>query len=228
MKLEINLDIESAINNALSPEKLNPLLEKAVNEALKRAIDDATGYGSEFRETLEGQLKKAMPHGLALDDVAKFQHLLNNAMNQLVSAANNDTVKTAMEKAVKNAMPDGPTRIKMSELIKEARDGFHKDSHEAFYAKYRESKYGPGGWLSLDSDEDCRSEHSAEIQLAINEAGDVYSLKMDGKQVTPTSLPNAIGRLEGLILSMYVGRTTIEMDIDAYEVESLATSQTDY
>ena len=227
MKLEINLDIQSAIDTALSPEKLNPILQKVINEAITRAIDDATGYRSEFRKTLEEQLKTAMPHGLALDDVAKFQYLLNNAMNQMVGAANNDTVKTAMEKAVKNAMPDVPNRIKISELIKEARDGFHKDAHEAFYAKYRESKYGPGGWLSLDSDEDCRSEHSAEIQLAINESGDVYSLKMDGKQVTPTSLPNAIGRLEGLILSMYVGRTTIEIDIDEYEIESLATSQED-
>ena len=228
MKLEINLDIESAINNALAPEKLNPLLEKAVNEAIKHAIYDATGYRSEFRKTLEEQLKTAMPHGLALDDVAKFQHVLNTAMNKLVDAANNDTVKTAMEKVVKSVMPDVPVRIKVSDLVKAARGGFHKEDHEAFYAHYRESSYGPGGWLALDGDESCRSEHSAEIQLAINAEGEVYSLRMNGKHVTPTSMPDAIGRLEGLLLSMYVGRTTIEMDIDAHDIESLAGDQTKY
>lgn len=227
MKLEINLDIKSAIDTALSPEKLNPILQKAINEAITRAIDDATGYRSEFRKTLEDQIKTAMPHGLALDDLAKFQHVLNNAMSKVVDAANNETVKTAMEKAVKSVMPDVPTRIKMSDLVKAARDGFHKEQHEAFYAHYRESDWG-GGWLSLDDNEDCRSEHSAEIHLSINEKGEVYSLKMNGDHVTPTSMPNAIGHLESLVLSMYVGRTTIEMDIDADDIESLAGDQTNY
>ena len=228
MKLEINLDIKSAIDTALSPEKLNPILQKAINQAITSAIDDATGYRSEFRKTLEEQLKTAMPHGLALDDLAKFQHVLNNAMSKVVDTANNETVKTAMERAVKSVMPDVPTRIKMSDLVKAARDGFHKEQHEAFYAHYRESSYGHGGWLSLDGNEDCRSEHSAEIQLSISEKGEVYSLKMNDQLVTPTSMPNAIGHLESLVLSMYVGRTTIDMDIDADDIESLAGDQTNY
>lgn len=226
MKLEINLNIEDAINNALMPEKLSPLLEKAVNDAIKSAIEDATGYRSEFRKAIESQLKTAMPHGLGVSDVAKFQHVLNTAMNKLVDAANNETVKTAMEKAVKSVMPDVPASIKMSDLIKAARDGFHKEDHEPFYAYYRESNYCGGGWLALDSDPDCRSEYAAENHLAITKEGEVYSLKFAGKQVTPGSMPNAIGGLEGLLLSMYVGRTTIEMDIDANDIESLASEQT--
>lgn len=229
MKLEINLNIENAINNALAPEKLNPLLERAINEAIKSAIEDATGYRSEFREVMKEQLKTAMPHGIGIDDVAKFQHVLNTAMNKLVDAANNETVKTAVEKAVKSVMPDVPARIKMSDLIKAARDGFHKEDHEAFYANYCESEYSTGGgWLALDDDADCRNEYAAEIRLAITKEGEVYSLKFDNKQVTPASLPNAIGRMDGLLLSMYVGRTTIEMDIDANDIENLASDQTNY
>jgi hypothetical protein len=33
--------------------------------------------------------------------------------------------------------------------------------------------------------------------------------------------------MDGLLLSMYVGRTTIEMDIDADDIESLAQNQCD-
>jgi len=228
MKLEINLNIEDAINNALAPEKLNPLLDKAVNDALKSAIEDATGYRSEFRKAMEVQLKEAMPHGMGVADVAKFQHVLNAAMTKLVDAANNETVKAAMEKAVKSVMPDVPARVKMSDLIKAARDGFHKEDHEAFYANYKESEYGGGGWLSLDGNEDCRSEYSAETLLSITKEGEVYSLKFNGKQVTPSSMPDAIGHMDGLLLSMYVGRTTIDIDIDADDIESLARDQSDY
>ena len=229
MKLEINLNIEAAINNALAPEKLNPLLEKAVNDALKSAIEDATGYRSEFRKAMEVQLKEAMPHGIGVADVAKFQHVLNSALTTLVDAANNETVKAAMEKAIKSVMPDVPARVTMSDLIKAARDGFHKEDHEAFYAHYRESEWGGGGgWLALDGDQDCRSEHSAEIYLAITKEGEVYSLKFNGKQVTPSAMPNAISHMDGLLLSMYVGRTTIDMNIDADDIESLARDQSDY
>jgi hypothetical protein len=239
MKLEINLNIEEAIQNAIKPEALTPLLEKAVNEAIKGAISDATGYSSDFQKTMKEQLKTAMPHGLTIDDIAKFQHVLNGAITQVVHAANSDTVQAAMTMAVKAVMPDVPARIKLSELIKEARDGFHKERHEAFYAFYKESEYG-GGWLYLDSDENpgsgyFSSSHSREdckykagISLSLNKEGEVYALKLDGVDLTPAKLPNAVGRFDGLLLSMYVGRTSIEMDIDADDVESLARDQTDY
>ena len=227
MKLEINLDLESALNKALSPEKMGPLLESAVNAAIKSAIEEATGYRSEFRKALDAQVKEAMPSGLQLDYVAKFSHVLNASLATVVDAANNETIKAAMDKVVKSVIPDVPTTIKMSELIKAARDGFHKEDHDEFYAHYRESEYGCG-WLSLDRDPGCRSEHSAEIQLAISKDGSVYSLKMDRAQVTPTSMPNPIGHMDGLLLSMYVGRTSIEMDIDADDIEALARDQSDY
>ena len=224
MKLEINLDLESALNKALSPEKMGPLLDAAVNAAIKCAIEEATGYRSEFRRALESQVKSVMPSGLDLGDVAKFSHVLNARIAAVVNAANNATIQAAMDKAVKAVIPDSPATIKLSELIKAAREGFHKEGHEDFYAHYRESEYG-GGWLALDSDSDCRSEHLAAIYLSISSDGNVYGLRMDSVPVTPASMPNPVGRLDGLLLSMYVGRTSIEMDIDADEVESLARDQ---
>jgi len=227
MKLEINLDLESALNKALSPEKMGPLLESVVNAAIKSAIEEATGYRSEFRKTLEAQVKETMPSGLDLRDVAKFSHVLNASIATVVDAANNATIKAAMDKVVKSVIPDVPATIKLSELIKVAREGFHKTDCEEFYAHYRESEFG-GGWLALDRDSDCRSQHSAAIYLAISKNGSVYSVKMNCVPVTPASMPNAVGHLDSLLLSMYVGRTSIELDIDAHEVESLAGDQTEY
>ena len=69
MKLAIDIDFEGALTNALSQEKLAPMLDKAISEA--------TGYRSEFRKQLTEQIKGALPHGLGLDDMMKFQHALN-------------------------------------------------------------------------------------------------------------------------------------------------------
>jgi hypothetical protein len=233
MKIEITLDIESAIQKAIAPEALAPIVEKAIAAAVKDAIEDVTGYRSAFRTALKEQLSTAMPHGLQLDDVAKFQHVLNSAITHVVHAANSDTVQTALTKAVKDVMPEVPARIKLSELIKQARDGFHKNQHEAFYALYEESDYG-GGWLYLDSDEKPGigtyredRKYKASTRLSINKDGEVYATKLDGVDLTPAKLPSAVGRFEGLLLAMYVGRTSIEVDIDDSEVESLSAEQYD-
>lgn len=236
MELNVTIDIESAITKALQPEKLQPILDKHITEAITSAIRDATGYRSKFSEALKEQFSNGLPHGLGLDDVAKFQHVLNEAMNRLVQECNANAVHTALEAAVKDVMPDVPAVIKMSELMEKARAGFHKEQHEAFYAYYEPSEYG-GGWLYLDSDERPvgRSIHasrdaikySAEYRLAFNKEGEVYSMRMQDKDLTPSAKPNVVNSFDAILLAMYVGRTRLEADMDDGDVESAASAQYD-
>lgn len=224
MELKINIDLEAAIAKALSPEALQPILDKHITGAITTAINSATSYGSEFTKLLTEQVKTGLPHGLGLDDLAKFQQVLNAAMNRAVQSCNEGSVQLALEKAVQAVMPEVPSVIKLSDFLKEARDGFHKDEHEAFYAYFEPSSYGDndGGWLYLDSNEKpgerlFSSSHKsresrkydAQHRLAINGNGDVYALKLDGKDVTPASRPDVIGRFESLLMAMYVGRTRL-------------------
>lgn len=239
MQIAIELDLPAIIAQAVSAERIQPIVDNAISKAVETAISAATGYSSPFRQALETQLKDAMPHGLQLDDVAKFQHILNGAMNKLAQECNNSSIRTALDKAVKEAMPDVPQVIKMSELIKEAREGFHKEPHEAFYAYLKESEFG-GGSLYLDSDENPgrsgygnshRSredqKYSARLKLAFSKEGDVYALRMDGRQITPASRPDIIGHFESILMAMYVGRARLEVDMDADDVESAASEQYD-
>jgi hypothetical protein len=234
MKLEINLDLEAALASALSPGNLAPILDKHIAEAVTSAVRDATGYNSAFNKALKEQLSAAMPHGLKLDDVAKFQHVLNDSLAQLVGGMNADAINTAMRKVAAQAMPEVPAVVKLSKVLEEARDSFHKEKHEAFYALWEPSTYG-GGHLYLDGDEKPGSgfssregnKYKAEHHLAVTSEGEVYSLKLNGKQVTPSSRPDVISQFEGLLLAMYVGRTRLEVDLDADDVESAAAEQYD-
>lgn len=240
MELKINIDLEAAIAKALSPESLQPILDKHITGAITNAINSATSYGSEFTKVLTEQVKTGLPHGLGLDDLAKFQQVLNAAMNRAVQSCNEGSVSAALEKAVRDVMPDVPAVIKLSDFMKEARDGFHKGEHDAFYAHFEPSSYGGGGWLYLDGDEKpgdglyskshkSRDErkYSAQCRLAINSNGDVYALRMDGKDVTPASRPDVIGRFDSLLMAMYVGRTRLEIDMDDDDIESASSEQYD-
>jgi len=226
MEIKIELDLPSIISQAVSAERIQPIVDKAIADAVKAAINDATGYRSEFQNAVISQMKDAMPHGIKIGDVAKFQHMINDAITNAVHGANAATIQAAMKKAVDHVVPDVPERIKLSDLMQEAREGFHKGAGDAFYANYKPSEYG-GGWLSFDEDESISSSHSASIRLSIDDDGTVYALKLNGKSIVPGSVPDVIGQFDSLLLSMYVGRTSIDLDIDEYDVESLASEQYD-
>lgn len=226
MEIKIELDLPAIIGAAVSVERVQPLVDKAIAEAIKDAISDATGYRSAFREELKKQLAEAMPKGLGIDDCAKFQHMLNAAVTDAVHGENAQVVQAALRAAAKAVMPDVPAKIKLSELIEAARDGFHKEKHEAFYALLEMSEYG-GGTLFLDRDESTREKYRADMRISFTKAGEVYALHLDGRDITPKSTPVAVGSFDGLLLSMYVGRTSLELDCDEGDVESAAAEQYD-
>lgn len=226
MEIKIELNLQELIASSVSAEKIQPILDKAISDAITSAIRDATGYNSPFSKALKQQLTDAMPHGLSIDDVAKFGHVLNAAITDAVHGANTATIQAALRQAATAALPDVPSRIKLSELLKEARDGFRKEEHEAFYAHFEPSDYG-GGWLYLDDDGDTKEKYRADIRLAFNKEGEVYALRLDGQHVTPKSLPQVIGSFEGVLMSMYVGRTSLDVDLDADEVEYAAAEKFD-
>jgi len=235
MELKVNIDLEAAVAQALAPEKLQPILDKHITEAITSAIKDATGYRSKFREAVEAQLTEAMPHGLKINDVAKFQQVLNTALQSAVHAQNSSAVQAALAEAAKVALPDVPTVVKMSELMTAAREGFlYSDERAAFFARFDQSD-GGGGWLYLDKSEKPGKgygvdggKYSAEYQLAFTRDGSVYALKLRDKQVTPASRPDVISNFDAMLMAMYVGRTRLEVDMDPDDVESAASEQYDY
>lgn len=226
--MKIEIDLSAAIAAALAPEKLQPVLEKALNGAVADAINSATGYNSAFRKTLCDQLTEALPHGLDADETVKFQHVLNAAMNSALRDFNGATVQTAINRVLSDAMPDVPARLKLSELLELAREGFLKEQHEAFFAALESQSHGYYT-LALDSDEDhSRSGmHRAAVFMQINGEGEVFALRQRGEDMTPSSKPTVIGQFDAALVALYVGRTRLDMDIDADEVKSLAQAQYD-
>lgn len=226
MEIKINLDLQAIISAATSAERLQPIIDKAVAEAVKDAVQSATGYRSAFREALTKQLTEAMPHGIGIDDVAKFQLMANQAVSEAVRGANAATIKAAIARGLQDVVPDVPERVKLSDLLEKAREGFHKDPHQGFWARMELTDYGYGH-IYLDSDEDCRSKHQARTRIDLTKEGEVYAMKLDGEELKPMCMPTVIGHWEGLLLAMYVGRTRIEIDMGDDDVEYAAHPKED-
>jgi hypothetical protein len=242
MKFEI--DLEALLVRVFNPEKILPMLESAMTKALADAINDATSYGSDFRKSLKEQLSTQMPHGLKLDDVAKFQHLLNAALTRTVMGANVKTIDVAMTALEKEVFPDLPAIIKVTDLMEEARRAFRKEWNEEFYAYFEESEYSSlGGCLYLDDDSEpginrygssYRSgsfdrhdaRHKASFRISMDNEGRVYALKFEDKMIRPNSLPHVQGRFDAMLLALYTGRCTLDMEkLDDDDIACMASEQ---
>ena len=231
--MNINIDFQAAIDRAFAPEAMAPILDKHLTAAITSAIQDATGYRSKFSEELKTQLAEALPHGLSVQEIAKFQHILNQTMNTFVGDANRASVETALAKAVGHVMPTVPAVLKLSEFMTGVRAGLHIEEHEAFYAFMKVSTYG-STYVCIDSDPNpgrqsysdrADRQHRAKYQLSVSEQGDVYAMRLDGVHLTPSKLPNVVGSFEDSLMAMYVGRTKLQIDMDDDELESLSAEQ---
>lgn len=234
--MHITIDFEGALARALAPEAMAPILDKHITAAITNAISDATGWNSEFQKALKAQLAEALPHGLAIADVAKFQHVLNATLQGFVGEANKASIEAAMKKAVTITMPDVPRVLKLSKFMESARAGLHKEERDPIYAYMEVSDYGTT-YISIDSSERpgllesrhgrARMQYHADYRLSVNKAGEVYALKLHGQQLTPSSLPDVIGEFDAALMAMYVGRTRLEIDMDDGDLESLSAEKYD-
>lgn len=242
MQFTFELDIEGIVAQATAPEKIQPLLDKAITEALKSAISDATGYNSQFRKRLTEQLQTALPHGLGISELAKFQQIANDLISKAAHDTNAETLRIALKGVLDLIGCEAPASIKLSELLEMAREDFNKENGEAFYAYmepsgttdgyyhlYFDSDPSPGPspyGIRATSERDSRK-YSAAFSMAVNPEGDVYSMKLEGKDLTPSSRPTVISHFDSLMLCLYTGRTRIEADLDADGVEHAAAEKYD-
>jgi hypothetical protein len=234
--MNITIDFEGALARALQPETINPILDKHIGKAIGDAIEEATGYRSEFRKAVTEQLKEAIPHGLRADDAMKFAHILNTAIQKVVGEANNASITAAINRATSSLLPEIPGSMKLSKFAETMRYGLHKEAHQPFYAYMETSDYGttyiyfdedekPGNNSRYSDREDMK--YRADYRLAVDKDGRVYSLRFEGANVTPASLPNVGGEFDATIMAFYVGRTTLEIDMDDGDLESLSAEQYD-
>lgn len=237
MKLEITIDfdLQKTLNEQLAPEMLQPIFQTHIRKAITNAIDKATGYNSAFQQKLQQQLTEALPHGLEASSLMKFQHVLNAALEQAVSDCHNDTIRAAFQQCINKTMPEMPTQVTVTELMQAAREGllvdngpfyaFMRTSIGGYHHLYLDGSENPGGSTYVRDRESQK--HSAKYTISFTPEGRVYAMKMDGVNLSPAAMPSVISHFDSLLMSMYVGRTSLKADIDDHDVQHLSCEQYD-
>lgn len=221
MELTINVDIEQAIQAALSPEKIGPAVQKAVDGCVNDALREVFGYGGDVRKALIEQFAALLPHGLSNADASRFQLVLQNTLHDTVLGEQSAALKLAVENSIKGLLQTPAPELKVSELLALYQNDLYSDE-KSFWAEVEESDYAT--YIALDRTRPSSGgRHAARTQLTIGRDGRVYSVAHAGHAFTPNALPKCvISQLDSAILAMYVGRTKLVMDLTPMQIEDFA------
>ena len=222
----------TALNAAVTPERVAALVEVHVNKLVKEAIEGAFHSWSPTGKTITA----AIGESLQVKDLnlPSYGHTVSEILGRQIQATVSDTVAAKLTKDMENLLKLAPKRVKLSELVKEL---LGEEDHRV-YCKVEPSDDN-GSWAKLMlSKEEPTKYKDADIQLHIhltkkwseykdNETieGTISFGKVSGSDLKKdvrfgygTEYPKQkteFGRWFGLeqqILSMYAVGTVIELD----------------
>ena len=232
----MNINVSEIINNKLMEiEKehtverlLEENIEKAINSAIESALDSYS-----IRRTIEEKLENQISQNLGELDFSSYNSFIAEKMKKIVEETCKSDVAEKIEKTFNDILVVKRENIKLSEIIEKYRewlceyvDESEKYDLENFYINWEESDYG---WITIrmskeDYNRSLYDETAIEFTIykkreneQIGYLGLVY---INGKSLKETLKLSNLTDIESLIVNLYYNKTSIEIDIDEYEIDN--------
>lgn len=223
MQIDISSLMADAAAKILAPENLSPKVEKALDEAMKNAIEAAMGYNSEFRDMLKETVKKAMPGGV--DGVERIGKMVTDRVSALLQDAQQSAIGQVVDQELSELLQAVPETMSMTELMSEltkrwAPGRFNYENPEGDRPTFiiETSDYGVTT-LYADKDEG-KEKRECRIEMAFSgDSKSILSLYIDEKSYGRQNQIRISRRYNTdlFLLQLYVHGTLITMDAPAGE-----------
>jgi len=120
MKLELDLDIETilaeAVKEAISPERIQNQINTHVNNAVENALDKALNRWSPFSKALEEQVKEAMPIGDY--QVPRYHDYIIKAVQESIAESQQEMAQRMVNERIKDLVGgEFPKEMSLSEML---------------------------------------------------------------------------------------------------------------
>lgn len=187
-------ELQQAISTAFSNIVAAGAIEKAIEEKLTKTITSILDEELRSYSTFSEQLKKHVKTALQVDfhnlGLPGYNDLILKIIRQQVDAQLNATIKTQIEKQMKELLAPAPDEIKLSQLVEE----FIKDEHtnrqyrpcscdesDRITLIVREASITSSKFYHIYLDKESDTEHyKCPYQIDVHD-GQVYSVQIDQK-----------------------------------------------
>ncbi|HBK47954.1 MAG TPA: hypothetical protein DDZ74_01025 [Pseudomonas sp.] len=231
MQLNINIEgiVADAVAAALSPEKLQPIIEKNVSSSVTSAIQEQFSYSSPFKKLLEEKLAGVMPTDVK--DIGRYGDLVLKTISGYLQDMQNQAVKQSIEEKLAAMLKPLPQRMPLTDLVKQMTKAFEDmpDSRgeDAPTIIIEKSEGICDGYWQLYADaEENKDKWSCSVKMMFRSDGECFDLTINEFDPKKSLFLGATYGIEALLLNLYTGGVKIDFEeIDTYEVRY---SQPDY
>lgn len=222
MELKLNIEdtLFSAIESALSPEKLQPIITKNVEEAISAVVRDQFNYDSPFRKNMEAKIASVMPTDF--EDMGRFGDLVLKAVTACVNESQSEFVRNAIVTRLEGLLKPMPQEMKLSKFVdmlvpalKNSLHGIDIPEQPTIIVE-RSDGCLSGYWHLYIDAKQYVSKYSCSIQSAFDTNGKCYSLRVDGQDIQKTLFIGPTFDADSLMLQLYTGGIKIELDQDDF------------
>ncbi|HEN8726638.1 TPA: hypothetical protein U8214_000486 [Pseudomonas putida] len=224
MQLDINIEgiVAESVAAALSPGKLQPIIEKNVESTVKRAIEEQFSYSSPFKKLLEEKLAAVMPTDV--QDIGRYGDLVLKTVSSYLENMQNQAVKQTIEEKLTAMLKPLPARMTLTELVKQITKAFEDRSDVA-------GEEGPsiiieksegvcdGYWQLYADAEQNKDKWSCSVKMMFRSDGECFDLTVNEYDPKKSLYLGATYGIEALLLNIYTGGVKIDFEeIDTYDV----------
>ncbi|WP_430444883.1 MAG: hypothetical protein ACQZ2J_27695 [Pseudomonas piscis] len=222
MQLDINIEgiVAESVAAALSPEKLQPIIQSNVEDTVKRAIESQFSYHSTFKKLLEEKLAGVMPTDIK--DIGRFGDLVVKTVSGMLGDMQNQAVKQAIQDRLAEIMKPLPQSMTLTELLHTITKGLGETDESRGEDRPTiiiETTEGvcAGYWHLYVDAEERTSKYSCAIQMDFDKEGTCYSLKINDYDPSKTLFLGCKYGLEALLLNLYTGGVKVQyQEVDVY------------
>ena len=221
MQLDINIEgiVADSVAAALSPEKLQPIIDKNVSSAVTSAIQEQFNWNSPFKKLLEESLAGAMPTKIA--GLGRYGDLVLKTVSAMINDYLEQALRQTITEKLAKVLEPLPARIKLSELIDQLTRAFEdshlRDEHGSEAPTFIIEK-GTGYsstseyWrLYADANEGV-DKYSCQVQMAFTGEGECYSLRVGETDMKKSLILGSAYCAEALVLNLYTGGTKVDYE----------------
>lgn len=231
MQLDINIEgiVAAAVAAALSPEKLQPIIEKNVESTVKRAIEEQFSYSSPFKKLLEEKLAGVMPTDV--QDIGRYGDLVLKTVSGYLQDMQNQAVKQSIEEKLTAMLKPLPARMTLTELVKQITKAFEDWSDIA-------GEDGPsiiieksegicdGYWQLYADAEQNKDKWSCSVKMMFRSDGECFDLTVNEYDPKKSLYLGATYGIEALLLNIYTGG--VKIDFEEIYTGDIRYSNSDY
>lgn len=221
MKIDIDIEktIADAVAAAIAPERIGEIIKTNVQKTVDEAVNTAFGRWGEFSKAVQVAVNEITPHEMTLDKQADWNHFITNAINQRLTAYNEQRLTEAIMPTLDELLQKPPESVKLSEIVRAA-VAHWREYDDAIDPKLEVQRSTVGTSSVFHNITISKRNHSylsKEIHIACTDKGEVYGVWFDGSDVSKIKFAGPFFNIEQKLFNLYACRTKLEIDVESIE-----------